>query len=195
MTKLKRLALDQGWEFKQATGFHNSTASSFLPVAQFPTVAHIDLLHHNLIPDPYIDDNETKYLWVNDADWTYRTAQLPHVDLSAPHQRAVLVFEGLDTVVDVFLNGKRILTSKNMHLQHRVDVTEVVKNTEGKGLLELQFRNAPAFAREEMRRIGYTENRTDVKFGGAERLFLRKAQFYWVCGSAIPAMAMTWVEE
>jgi beta-mannosidase len=100
---------------------------------------------------------------------------------------------GLDTAVDVFLNGKHVLASKNMHVQHQVDVTEVVKNAEGTGLLELQFRNAPAFAREEMRRIGYTENRTDVKFGVAERLFLRKAQFHWVCGSAIPAMVMTWV--
>jgi hypothetical protein len=42
--------------------------------------------------------------------------------------------------------------------------------------------------------IWYKRNGTDVKFGGAERLFLRKAQFHWVSGSAIPAVIMTWVK-
>lgn len=70
---LEKVLLNKGWEFKQATTLNNSTASEFLPVAQFPTVAHLDLLHHGLIKDPYIDMNELESLWVNDADWTYRT--------------------------------------------------------------------------------------------------------------------------
>jgi len=70
---LKRTPLNNGWEFKQTTSLNNATASSYLPVSQFPTVAHIDLLNHKLIPDPYIDMNELDTLWVNDADWTYRT--------------------------------------------------------------------------------------------------------------------------
>ncbi|GKU08725.1 unnamed protein product, partial [Fusarium langsethiae] len=95
--KLHRIDLDQGWEFKQSSPPENGTATSYLPVAQFPTVAHIDLLHHKLIPDPYIDINELKCLWVNDADWTYRTQRIDPINL-APTERAVLVFEGLDTV-------------------------------------------------------------------------------------------------
>lgn len=181
MAELKRIKVIQGWKFKQASSLNNSTASSFLPVAQFPTVAHTDLLHHGLIPDPYIDSNETKCLWVNEADWTYCTSEVPHVNLSNPNEHAVLVFDGLDTVVDVFLNGKHILASKNMHLAHRVDVTELLKRTEGKSSLELRFKNAPATAREERNRIGYKGNETDVHFGGPERLFLRKAQYHWVC--------------
>jgi hypothetical protein len=74
MTQLTRKRVDEGWEFKQAV------ASSFLPVARFLTVAHIDLLHHQLIPDPYIDANELKCLWVSDADWTYRTLHVPEVN-------------------------------------------------------------------------------------------------------------------
>ena len=180
MVELKRIEVIQGWKFKQASSLNNSTAASFLPVAQFPTVAHIDLLHHELIPDPYIDSNETKCLWVNDADWTYCTSEVPNVNLSNPKERAVLVFEGLDTVVDVFLNGEHILASKNMHLAHRVDVTGLLKRAEGKSSLVLRFKNAPATSREERTRIGYKGNETDVHFGGPERLFLRKAQYHWV---------------
>ncbi|KAJ5604693.1 hypothetical protein N7510_009847 [Penicillium lagena] len=179
MAELKRIEITQGWKFKQASSLNNSTASSFLPVAQFPTVAHIDLLHHELIPDPYIDSNETKCLWVNEADWTYCTSEIPNLNLSNPNEHAVLVFEGLDTVVDVFLNGEHILASKNMHLAHRVDVTELLKRAEGKSSLELRFKNAPAISREEKSRIGYKGNETDVHFGGPERLFLRKAQYHW----------------
>jgi beta-mannosidase len=74
---LKRSAVNRGWEFKQSSSLNNGTASSWLPISQFPTVAHIDLLHHKLIPDPYIDMNELNTLWVNDADWTYRTVLDP----------------------------------------------------------------------------------------------------------------------
>ncbi len=58
MPPLQRTLLDKNWHFRQTTSLNNACASSYLPVAQFPTVAHIDLLHHKLIPDPYIDTNE-----------------------------------------------------------------------------------------------------------------------------------------
>ena len=74
----KRIALDKNWKFKQATSLNNSTATEFHSVAQFPTVSHIDLLHHGFIKDPYIDMNELESLWVNDADWTYQTIFKAH---------------------------------------------------------------------------------------------------------------------
>lgn len=86
---VKRVSLDKGWEFKQATDLNNGTAKDYLPVSQFPTVAHLDLLHHKLIPDPYIDTNELDVLWVNDADWTYRTS-FPSPDLSQDDTRACM---------------------------------------------------------------------------------------------------------
>lgn len=62
--ELKRTRLNEGWQFKQTTSLGEGAASSsYLPVSQFPTVAHIDLLHHGLIKDPYIDCNELGTLW------------------------------------------------------------------------------------------------------------------------------------
>ncbi|KAF4992379.1 hypothetical protein FDECE_13735 [Fusarium decemcellulare] len=175
-----RINLDQGWNFRQSSSLDNGTASSYLPVAQFPTVAHIDLLHHKLIPDPYIDSNELKCLWVNDADWTYRTEKVGPVDLK-PAERVVLVLEGLDTVVDVYLNDVHVLFSNNMHISHRIDVTEALRGRQQPSVLELRFRAAPAYARSERERIGYKTKRSGrgVSFGGSERLFVRKAQYHW----------------
>ncbi|KAF8867298.1 glycoside hydrolase family 2 protein [Acephala macrosclerotiorum] len=178
MTPLQRIPVDKNWTFKQTTTLNSSCATTYLPVAQFPTVAHIDLLHHGLIPDPYIDTNELACLWVNDADWTYKTAlpSLPELKGNGK-EKVVLVFDGLDTIVDVFFNGKKVLESRDMHLSHRVDVTSLL--TKGENVLELRFQNAPAYAKKEMKRIGYKGNGTDVHFGGPERLFVRKAQYHW----------------
>ena len=65
-----------------------------------------------------------------------------------------------------------------MHLSHRVDITSFL-NSKQDNILELKFHNAPAFAKKEMKRIGYKGNGTDVHFGGPERLFVRKAQYHW----------------
>lgn len=177
MLELRKVAIDCGSEFRQSSNLNNSTANSFLPVAQFPTVAHIDLLHHGLIPDPYIDDNETKCLWVNDADWAYRT-RVPQKTLPTQESRCVLVFQGLDTVMDVFLDGELILCGKNMHIEYCVHVTKQLQEATRPLSLELQFKAAPKFSRAERSRIGYKGNETNVHFDGPERFFLRKAQYH-----------------
>ncbi|KAH6719261.1 glycoside hydrolase family 2 protein [Leptodontidium sp. MPI-SDFR-AT-0119] len=189
MPPLHHTPLSKNWFFRQTTTLNSSCASTYLPVSQFPTVAHLDLLHHKLIPDPYIDTNELDCLWVNDADFTYRTT-FPSPSLSSTlsedenksttSTRTHLVFSGLDTIVSVFLNGQKILEGRNMHISYRVDVTDHLKQEgEGENELELRFSNAPAFAKSEMKRIGYKGNGTDVHFGGPERLFVRKAQYHW----------------
>ena len=183
MAALQKIPVDKGWSFRQTTTLANNTASTYLPVSQFPTVTHLDLLHHNLIKDPYIDTNELDSLWVNDADFTYRTLlpSLPSLNPSpAPSQenrKVELVFEGLDTICSVFLNHEPILEARNMHICHRVDVTSLLLQNSGKEIeLRLEFKNAPEYAKKEMKRIGYKGNGTDVHFGGPERLFVRKAQ-------------------
>jgi beta-mannosidase len=178
MAPLTRIPVDKGWQFKQSTTLANNTASIYLPVSQFPTVAHLDLLHHGLIKDPYIDTNELESLWVNDANFTYR-ALLPSIP--APSSSKIhLVFEGLDTLCSVYLNSTLILESRNMHISHRVDITSLLQKVSGKEVeLRLEFKNAPEYAKKEMKRIGYKGNGTDVHFGGPERLFVRKAQYHW----------------
>ncbi|KAF4631597.1 hypothetical protein G7Y89_g6534 [Cudoniella acicularis] len=191
--------LSKDWQFRQTTDLNNGTASSFLSVSQFPTVAHLDLLYHGHIKDPYIDTNELDCLWVNDADWEYKTT-FPHAPLT-PAEHAEIIFEGLDTICSVFLNGELILEARNMHIEHRVDVTSFLKE---ENVLELKFKNAPEFAKKEMQRIGYKGNGTDVHFGGPERLFVRKAQYHWgwdwgpainTCGPWKPIWLETWSED
>ena len=83
-----------------------------------------------------------------------------------------------------------ILEGRDMHLSYRVDVTRLLKKEGEENELELRFSNAPAYAKSEMKRIGYKGNGTDVHFGGPERLFVRKAQYHW--GWDVSALCFSW---
>lgn len=122
---LKRLPINSGWTFKQA----DKPDSSFLSTAQFPTVIHLDLMHHGIIPDPYLDTNATKIQWIGEEEWLYRTT-FRGPARGSDDTKFVLVFEGLDTHTTISLNSKEIQKTDNMYIEYAVDVTEQVKPEE-----------------------------------------------------------------
>ncbi|MFD0686061.1 glycoside hydrolase family 2 protein [Actinomadura fibrosa] len=88
--------------------------------ARVPGCAHGDLLAAGVIEDPYLGRNELDAAWVGRADWRYDTV-LPRVPDG--FERTDLVFEGLDTVAAVALDGAAVGTTRNMHRSYRFDVT------------------------------------------------------------------------
>ncbi|WP_435178063.1 glycoside hydrolase family 2 protein [Actinacidiphila sp. bgisy145] len=91
--------------------------------ATVPGCVHTDLMAAGVIPDPYLDRNETEVAWVGRADWRYETALPP----AAPgHERTDLVFDGLDTVAEVRLGARVLGRTRNMHRAYRFDVTDAL---------------------------------------------------------------------
>lgn len=89
--------------------------------ATVPGTVHTDLLAHGLIDDPYVGAPEAGLQWIGLADWEYRTTfDAPPGALRAA--RSDLVFEGLDTFAEVWLNGHRILDADNAFRTWRVPV-------------------------------------------------------------------------
>ena len=70
--------------------------------------------------------NEQRVQWVEDRDWEYR-CDFEVVAEQLRHDAAELVFEGLDTFADVYLNGELILRSDNMFVGHRIGVKEQLR--------------------------------------------------------------------
>ena len=71
--------------------------------------------------NPYFRDNILKYYKYETMDIVYRTNfSLPSSCGNSKHKK--IVFEGLDTHCDVYLNGKKILTSHNMFRRYEVNV-------------------------------------------------------------------------
>ena len=160
--------LNSGWEFRQLPGGAAAENTVWRP-AQVPGSVHLDLLHNNLIPDPYYRDNEAKLQWIEDADWEYRTTIQAPPDLLA-RKNIDLVFEGLDAYAEVYLNDKLILTADNMFREWRVPVKSLLKP--GANQLHIVF-PSPIKAAAKIAATDKWREQTHV----AEKTYLRKAAF------------------
>ncbi|MGF3057029.1 glycoside hydrolase family 2 protein [Microbacterium sp. YY-01] len=146
--------------------------------ASVPGVVHTDLLAAHLIDDPYVGVNEPKSAWIGRSDWAYRT----RIDASglADAERVELVFDGLDTVATVRLDGAVIAQTANQHRTYRWDVTEQVRAAGAAGcLLEVEFADVWAHAEALRDQLGDRPN--DYPTPGN---FVRKmaANFGWDWG-------------
>src|SRR2546423_1653562 len=125
-----RMPLVTGWQFREAGKGQWSPAS-------VPGCVHTDLLNNKMIDDPFYRDNEKKLQWIGKTDWEYQTT----VNLTAgmlKRKNLELVFEGLDTYADVFLNDQPLISTDNMFRTWRVNIKGLVKL--GANSLRIQFR-------------------------------------------------------
>ncbi|MGA2415524.1 MAG: glycoside hydrolase family 2 protein [Candidatus Sulfotelmatobacter sp.] len=130
--------LDSGWQFRAVAGTDRADVKEWHP-AQVPGVVQTDLLSSKLIPDPFDRDNEFRLQWIGLADWEYRTTfQVDSVALGREH--VDLVFEGLDTFAEVYLNEKAILKADNMFRRWRVPAKTMLKP--GSNTLRIVFHSA-----------------------------------------------------
>lgn len=102
------LVLDRDWQFRQITAGQTAEAG-WLP-ATVPGDVHLDLLANKKIPDPFYRDNEAKLQWIENANWEYRTTFTVAPALLA-RSNVDLVFEGLDSEAQVYLNGAQVLNA------------------------------------------------------------------------------------
>lgn len=166
--------IDKNWTFKQA----DNEDSKFLPVAQFPTNVHLDLIANNIIADPFIGKNENDVQWVGEVPWIYKTT-FASPSLSGTERgsiKAILAFDGLDTYATVVLNGKEILKTESMFIPERVDVTTFLKN-EGENELEITFESAYLKGCAIVEK--YPDHHWGCWNGDTSRLAVRKAQYHW----------------
>ncbi|KAL0944626.1 Beta-mannosidase B 1 [Colletotrichum truncatum] len=166
-----RHELASGWSFKQL----DQNSEDWLPVQQVPTQVHLDLLANRKIEDPFVDLNELSAQWIAEKDWVYRT------QFNAPNAprkgiKTTLVFEGLDTFATVTLNGVQILESENMHLSHRIDVSDIIQPGDD-NVLELVFRSALHRGREIVQQ--HPEHQHFARQTEEGRIPVRKAQYNW----------------
>ena len=144
-----RRELQTGWTVSAASGPAPVEFVGAVVGAAVPGCVHTDLLSAGRIPDPYLDDNEALLAWIGLVDWTYRTTFEWKPD---GHERHDLVFDGLDTVATVRVNGRVVLESANQHRSYRVDVRDAL--IAGANSLEVAFRSPIKYANEQSLELG-----------------------------------------
>src|SRR5260370_5628621 len=131
-------SLDAVWQFRAVANSDRADVKEWHP-AQVPRVVQTDLLHNKLIPDPFDKDNEFHLQWIGLADWEYQTTfQADKATLA--HEHVDLVFEGLDTFADVYLNDQAILHADNMFRRWRIPAKAQLKP--GSNTLRIVFHSA-----------------------------------------------------
>ncbi len=95
--------------------------------ATVPGNCELDLVNAGLLPPMEVGLNVLKLRPYEAYQWLYtKTFDAPAVDAKSG-ARAELVFGGIDTLADVFLNGEKIGESANMLIERRFDVTKKLK--------------------------------------------------------------------
>ena len=92
-----------------------------------PSEVHADLYKNGLIPHPYGEGDEEQQLqWIPQHIWDYSLTFDVDNDVFQK-DNIELIFNGLDTYADVWLNGEKILHSENMFIRYEKDVKNLLK--------------------------------------------------------------------
>lgn len=119
----------EGWKFRQAR------LTNWYP-ATVPGVVHTDLLQNKIIEDPFFRLNERGLQWIDKEDWVYETCFTLAADMMRK-ENMELVFEGLDTYADVYLNDECILKADNMFRCWSIPVRQYIR--EENNILKVYF--------------------------------------------------------
>lgn len=191
-----RQSLDGEWQLRLVPPAGNDVPAVVSETESWPAAVpgcvHTDLLAAGAIPDPYLDQNEEKLAWIGRQTWEYRTTFR-----WASHNRAErtdLVFDGLDTVATVSVNGRHVADTRNMHRRYRFDVTDALRA--GENEIAVRFASAEAFAAQRRDQLDALPS-----IGGEPFAYVRKmaCNFGWDWGPKLvtagiwrPAALETW---
>jgi beta-mannosidase len=117
--------------------------------AEMPGTVHIALMNAGVIPDPYDDRNELAVQWIDQQDWELRRTLTASAS-DCRRARQELVFEGIDTVATILLNGKRVGASVNMFRRVVCDLRGALRP--GKNDLRVVLASPTAYASREAER-------------------------------------------
>ncbi|HZN07084.1 MAG TPA: glycoside hydrolase family 2 protein [Pyrinomonadaceae bacterium] len=162
------MQIHTGWQFREAgkTDWHN---------ASVPGCVHTDLLSNKLIEDPFYRDNEKKQQWIGKTNWEYRTAFNVSAE-TMQRQKLELVFDGLDTYAQVFLNDQVLLNADNMFRTWRVDAKPLLKA--GGNTLRIIFRSPINEILPVMAKLSYQLPASNDQ-GEKTSPFTRKAPYHY----------------
>jgi beta-mannosidase len=173
---MKILNLNGEWRFRENGG------GDFMR-AVVPGSNYTDLLRVGAIKDPFygVNEKDADVVGVCLKDWEdVRDFEVDDAVLKSDNVE--LVCNSLDTLADVFVNGERVVSSKNMFKRHTANVKPFLKA--GKNEVRAVFYSPVNYVRSEREK-----NKLMMSFDAmAPAQYLRKAQYHfgWDWGPQLP---------
>ncbi|XP_068195746.1 beta-mannosidase isoform X2 [Antennarius striatus] len=170
----------------------NANGSLSLP-AEVPGCVHSALQRQGHIQDPYYRFNDLSYRWIAFDNWMYTTTFTVSTQLMSK-QKVLLIFDGVDTVASIHLNGIIVGKTDNMFRRYDFPVRDLLRD--GENFLNVSLLSPVLYASE--RREAHSAYRVppecppDVQKGECHVNFIRKEQssFSWDWGPAFPTMGL-----
>ena len=130
MNSNQKISLNQGWSFSSEIYDQSFPAT-------IPGSVHTDLFENNLIPDPFKGKVEPDLQWISTLNWIYEKDFTKPGNLSPNHQIEI-VFNGLDTYADVYLNDSLIISANNMFVSWKanISISQLKQNNKLKVILK-----------------------------------------------------------
>jgi beta-mannosidase len=135
--------------------------------AEAPGDTYLALIAAGQLAHPYAARNEAAAAWVRDREWWW------HATLELPEEAVELVFEGLDTFADVYLDGRLLGSADNMFREWRFDLSDVAA-----GGHDLAVCFHPAALMTGTDPLPFWGAFAD-RISKSRRTMMRKAQFGW----------------
>ena len=112
--------IHENWKMRQV-------GDEFFVPATVPGTVYTDMMAAGKLEDPYYRDNEDKALRMMDNDFEYETTFAVGDRKGFDEcDKVFLCFEMIDSVADVYLNGKLLGNTLNMHRKYEFDVKDLL---------------------------------------------------------------------
>ena len=129
-------------------GIWNMTGGGYACDGTVPGSVYSFLLEKKLIPDPYYRANEREVLKITENDFDFSKK----FNFEKSDFPVFLHCDGLDTLCDIYVNGKYIAHTDNMHRSYEFDVTDVL--SDGENEIKLTFLSPNRFVRDMYEKEG-----------------------------------------
>lgn len=132
----ERIELKKNWKIKQ-----EGTDIPWITANSFPAQVQDILYQKAILPEEFRVGWCREAIFIGETDWLYRCSFS-----GRPGKRCRLLFEGLDTVVDIYLNGEFLGFCNDFYFPAVFDITGRLKE---KNTLKLHFKSPLRYMEEQ----------------------------------------------
>lgn len=145
------------------------------------------LFENGLIDDPFYRDNWESLTALSYKDCTF-TAVFTVSEQELCRKRQELVLKKIDTVCNLYLNGKKLAYLDNIHRTYRIDCSHLL--VAGENTLEFRFSSPVVYAQERQRRhYTWGQSGRDT-LDGISRIRKPGCMFGWDWAPKLPDMGI-----
>jgi len=149
----RRLLNGENWTCRLPRA--DPTIAADVPSTPLPAVVpgciHTDLIRAGVVGHPNIADNELRTQWIGRCDWQYQ-CEFEADAKQLEHERIDLVFETLDTIATIRLNGVEVGRAANQFHPHRFDARSAIRP--GRNELTIDLKSPINHIHAEAARLG-----------------------------------------